>query len=504
MKTLEKVLRNSAVLLAVGLFAFALSAKAEILVAEVVRPAGNVVIYNTLDASGSVLDSSGKIIGRVVTVPVATTPTFLTGTVQVSGDIVDINGRVIAHVTEGSPIATGSIISGTVNSSGFIVDAGGHVVALASPASTVTKTTTLVTPSEITKTTTLVTPSEITKTTTTEVVGTSFGTMSDVLANALIARRGELSASIDQALASGKLTAIQASDFRAELDQIARSESTCKLTGGVMTFDEGILVARQLDSMSLRFAQATGFPTLTALVIVEPVSGVARFAVAPTILKPAVAIASEPVVGTTAVTTTTIPGGVTVTKTIIKEIKSNPDLFIMTLDTRRSELEKLIAHGIATGKISQAEADLLRAELDTLAALERDSRVKGVVLSSGTVAVIAARLDVLGIRLSNLLGTTVVPIITGDRFIVFNGQIVQLDEMTMRRAGLEAKIATSLAAGKISPAQATVLRAELDTIAMVEVRYRQANGLFTDKQARSLFVAFDRVGSKLDSFIASR
>lgn len=492
MKTLEKVLRNSAVLLAVGLFAFALAAKAQVLVAEVVRPVGDVVVYNTFDASGNVIDSSGKIIGHIVTVPVASAPTLLTGTVQVSGDIVDINGRVIAHVVQGSPIVAGTIVSGTVNTSGYIVDAGGNVVALAQPevaTGTVTKTTTLVTPSGITRTT--------------EVVGTNFGTMTDVLANAMIARRGEISSSIDQALASGKLTSVQAQDFRAELDQIARSESACKITGGVLTFDEGILLARQLDSLSLRFAQATGFPILTALVITEPASGVTRFAVSPTILKPAVVVATEPVVGTTAVTTTTIPGKVTVTKTIVKEIRSNPDLFITTLDTRRSELEKLIAHGIATGKISQAEADLLRGELDTLARLEKTS--KGVVLSSGTVAVIAARLDVLGMRLANLLGTTTyVPIITGDRFIVFNGQVVMLDEMTMRRAGLESKIATSLAAGKISLAQATELRAELDTIAMVEVRYRQANGLFTDKQARSLFVAFDRVGSKLDSFIASR
>lgn len=195
----------------------------------------------------------------------------------------------------------------------------------------------------------------------------------------------------------------------------------------------------------------------------------------------------------------------TVTTTTMQATTVKPELYFTTIDTKRRELIKVIGEGMATGKLTQLQADDLRAELDIITQLELAARKFGDAIPMTQIAIIAARLDVVGQRLHAIYAFPFSPIMSNGRFVVFNGEVVQLDVIAMRRAELEGKISLALAHNNLSRSQVDNLRKQLDDIAVMEVQFRQGaiNGEFTNEQSRTLFKAFDHVGSELDHFIAS-
>lgn len=193
------------------------------------------------------------------------------------------------------------------------------------------------------------------------------------------------------------------------------------------------------------------------------------------------------------------------TVTTVKATTVKPDLYFTTIDTKRREIMKVIGEGMATGKLTQLQANDLRTELDVITQLELAAKKFGDAIPMSQIAVIAARLDVVGQRLNEIYAFPFMPIMTNGRFIFFNGEVVQLDVIAMRRAELEGKISLALAHNTLSHSQVDNLRKQLDDIAVMEVQFRQGaiNGEFTNEQSRTLFKAFDHVGSELDHFIAS-
>ena len=211
---------------------------------------------------------------------------------------------------------------------------------------------------------------------------------------------------------------------------------------------------------------------------------------------------------TTTTTTTTTDDVVSVNGQtvghVVKETTVTSDVYLNTIDTRRFELEKVIAEGMATGKLTQAQADNLRAELDYVTKRAQEIKKLGGTAPYEQIAVLAVRLDVVGQRLSDLIGYKAVPIVTNGRFVVLNGDVVQLDEIAMRRAELEGKISLALANSTLTNGQANTVREQLDSIANTEVQFRSSSpsGEFTDKQARELFTDFDHVALNLESDIS--
>jgi hypothetical protein len=80
---------------------------------------------------------------------------------------------------------------------------------------------------------------------------------------------------------------------------------------------------------------------------------------------------------------------------------------------------------------------------------------------------------------------------------------VMLDDIMVRRAELEGRIARELATGRLTSTEAARLRVQMDSIASMETRLR-ADGYLTYKESRLLYQSFDRVGSRLDSLVANR
>lgn len=207
----------------------------------------------------------------------------------------------------------------------------------------------------------------------------------------------------------------------------------------------------------------------------------------------------------TKVTQTNAGTDTTVTKTVVKASTIKSDVYMVTIETRRRELEKIIGEGMSTGKLTKAQADELRSELDDITKLEIAARKLGAAIPYTQIAFIATRLDAVSARLAELVGITLVPIVANGRITVISGEVVELDEMASRRAEMEGRISIAYAHHTLSKKQVTELRRQLDDIAVMEVKFRDndINGQFTDQEARDLFKAFDKVGSQIDSDIAS-
>jgi hypothetical protein len=192
--------------------------------------------------------------------------------------------------------------------------------------------------------------------------------------------------------------------------------------------------------------------------------------------------------------TVVVSSGASVPLTIVQE-----QPILQTVDQRRADLDRRIAEALASGKLSEKKAKEFRRELE---------RINGeVVVLRGQptpsvlrTVVLAQDLDAVALGLhSDVATVTLVPIIEGSHFTVFNGQIVQLDDLAVRRIELENKILSAQAAGRITWEQSNDMRNQLNSIAAMEEVYRNSNGgTITFKDSRAIYRDMDKVANELD------
>jgi hypothetical protein len=277
-------------------------------------------------------------------------------------------------------------------------------------------------------------------------------------------RRYELDKMIGDAHARGALPNDKTSQMQAQCDHVRLLMLD---RGNVLTSDQALKIALELDALDTALASALNVSVMTPLTFVD----------------------------TTDTTTRKFNDQF---GNVIAVTDVGPDLFVQTLEERRLQLESSIAAGQASGSISAAHAHDLRAELDRVAKLQQGQ--PATEFTYVTALPLARSLDYVGSELITVAPTiTYVPLINGSRFAIVGGRVIMLDDVMVRRADLESKIARLRANGKISAAQANSLRAELGRIAIVENQLR-AQGSLTFKGSRELYNRFDKVGSRLDRY----
>jgi hypothetical protein len=285
----------------------------------------------------------------------------------------------------------------------------------------------------------------------------------------LDSRRFELDRLIAAKLVNGQINAGQALQLRTNLDVISNRLSDAAISGYASDDARVITIARDLDSLSNQLVVMASMPRLTPITVVDT-SGTAKISVDSF-------------------------------GNIISVSAVKPELFLTTLDGRIHDIQRLIASGEASGRISRDRANAFRAELDRLTALEAQGRSGSMTYVQALP--IATQLDALSDRIAvSLSNQSLSPLIAGSRFVLTSGQVVLLDDVMVRRADLEGKISEQLAEGKLTPDQAASLRQQLDDIGKVEAQMRAGSGDLSFKQGRSLYGQFDKVGSRLDHYIA--
>ncbi len=195
-------------------------------------------------------------------------------------------------------------------------------------------------------------------------------------------------------------------------------------------------------------------------------------------------------------TTTNDPSAsiVTAPSNVVYFRTASPEVLVTTLAGRRKSLAEQIDQACDRGEITGNKAEAMKRELS------RIDRESNSTISYSRAVMFAQDLDLIGDQYRTIVKTTpseYVPIISGSRFTVSNGQVLQLDDLSVRRADLEGRVLKDLLQGRMSESQASKLRAKLESLGNEQAIYSE-NGNLNDKEARHLYNEFDRVASDIE------
>jgi len=212
------------------------------------------------------------------------------------------------------------------------------------------------------------------------------------------------------------------------------------------------------------------------------------------VIVPAPVVADSVVVPAVPVSTTTVEKVVVpATPVAVQKVTIDGAVYKSALETRSKAIRAVIATNISNGTLTAEQAARYRAELDRLSALEL-AMDKGGAWTYEKVLPLAYEYDLLG---TNLKVVNYTPFVQSGKVIFSDAHVVQIDDLMNRRAGLEAKISMEYADGKLSASEADRLRGMLNHVAVVESGFR-ADGEISDKEAKTLYGEFDKVGSAID------
>jgi len=396
----------------------------------------------------------------VVRVVVDSSGHLVRGTVNVTGDIVDTTGRVVGHEA-----------NGTIDTTGNIVDLSGHIIG--------------------------------------HVSGDGGETMvvSDTLSSTIDSRRFGYDQMIADALANNRINSAQAAEYRATLQRVATDESNY-LADNILTYAEATTLASQLDSFGGTLYTVANVSPWSPLLVTG--NGVTRITVTPTYYAPVASttvISSSPSSTTTTTTTSTSSFTTVGAPAVVSAVVStnggglvrigtaSPELYVTTIETRRKDLDRLIDRARDSGQITGKQADVMKSEIRRIA-----HETGSNTISYSRAVMLAEDLDLIGNRLGTVVTTGgYVPIIQGSHFTVYNGTILQLDDLSVRRADLEARITKDYLEGRLTDSQTVNLRAQLDAIGTTAAVYRETGGI-DFKESKALYRDFDHVASEIERY----
>lgn len=201
----------------------------------------------------------------------------------------------------------------------------------------------------------------------------------------------------------------------------------------------------------------------------------------------------------TTTSTTTIDAPSTITSSssngVVYLRTASPSLLVTTIEGRRNNLEKQVDEAYARGEISGKQGEAMKRELRRIA-----TETGSNTISYSNAVMLAQDLDLIGTQYRTIVTTApvYVPIIAGSHFTIYNGQVLALDDLSVRRADLEARVTKDLLQGRLSDAQAASLRAKLSNIGAEAAIYR-ADGNLDFKESRRLYTDFDHVATQIES-----
>jgi len=177
------------------------------------------------------------------------------------------------------------------------------------------------------------------------------------------------------------------------------------------------------------------------------------------------------------------------------------DSLVVAIDTRRSELDRMITDGLSKGTINPTQSALLRADLNKAEAQEMAAKQSGGVFTYSEALSLALALNNLGDRVVPLMQTNTISPLLGARIISNNGQLLMVDEIAYRKVQLGQRIDDEYTAGRLSAQQVASLKDQLNAVASLETKYRK-NGELSSSNAEKISAKLDRVKTKLDEDVA--
>jgi hypothetical protein len=175
------------------------------------------------------------------------------------------------------------------------------------------------------------------------------------------------------------------------------------------------------------------------------------------------------------------------------------DSFVVSIDSRRTELQRIIDANAS--KLGNANAAALREELASIAAQEAAYRQAGRALNYEEALSLASRLSLLSDRLVPYAsGVTFTPLI-GNRFITTSGNLMMVDELSARNLRMLRRIDDEYAAGRLSNNDVARLKEQLNEVASLKTKYTK-NGKLNDSKSKLIVMKLDKVQTNMDKDIA--
>jgi hypothetical protein len=174
---------------------------------------------------------------------------------------------------------------------------------------------------------------------------------------------------------------------------------------------------------------------------------------------------------------------------------------ILSIDSRRKELDRQIAEALNQGQISAQQAARLRSELAQISTEELGNSNAPACLTFQKAMNLGYSLNTLSERLVPITSTMAIQPVIAPQFVTINGQLAMVDTVTSRRLLMATRIQDEYAAGRLSGDQVAQLNSELDRIASLETKYRR-DGQLSEAKDRALSIKLDQVHSSLEHDVA--
>jgi len=177
------------------------------------------------------------------------------------------------------------------------------------------------------------------------------------------------------------------------------------------------------------------------------------------------------------------------------------DSLVAAIDTRRSDLDRMITAALSKGTMNAEEASLSRADLIKIESQEMAAKQSGGVLTYSEALSLALALNSLGDRVMPFAQTSAITPLLGARFISNDGQLRMVDDIEYRKLQLRQRIDDEYTAGRLSSQQVARLKDQLNKVAALETKYRNGGELSASKTDK-ISLKLDDVKTKLNQDVA--
>ncbi|GEM_PF-613051 len=174
---------------------------------------------------------------------------------------------------------------------------------------------------------------------------------------------------------------------------------------------------------------------------------------------------------------------------------------LLSIDSRRKDLEAQIADAQAKGRLAAAQAELLRQELATVTPYDASSSSSSVVTYSRAIQM-GSGLNSVSSRLIPITEKTYSSVIA-PQFVTIDGRLTLADDLTFRKIQLTRRIEDEYAFGHITKDQLLQFKSDLTALSAREASFR--NGASISATGATVITDdLNRLQAKLDSTVVVR
>ncbi len=313
------------------------------------------------------------------------------------------------------------------------------------------------------------------------------------------ARQAEIDRRHSEGTASGRLTAEESRQLKAEFNRIAQQEASFRQSENRLGFEEALQVALDLEKLGHAVETEmndtelawSGLSTKKAEISRKIADGIATGRLTAQgadelkfdcdrITRIEAAFKADGALG--AEESLTLATDLDRLSRNVERQLSDRRAQWSGIDARQEDLDRRMATGLATGRLTVQEARDLRGEFDRINQKKLDLRASEGTLTFEESLALALDLDRLSSQLEGRLH---------ESRVAWSG-------IDARQIELNKQLAESVATGRLTPHEARQLRQQFVRIAEAEDKFRTSDGVLTYEESLMLALDLDRLSATLD------